>query len=284
MSEKELTSLNYQPVADGKLYHYCPADSFWAILKSRSFWLSAIYSLNDETELKWGRTLAAEALADNIIEFRADFRFVVHSVFAESDINVLPLVFSLSRNGDLLSQWRAYAGDASGFALELDATRLQSTSAVNMKMVLYDQDEQKTLVRSSLQNFAEWWRMEEDAARMAVMEVLPDFAMDLLSLKHPSFYDEQEVRMVRLLTLGAASFVDPGGNLASGPAPVMPVQSRISRGMDTQYIALPLDLAGLVTGVVLGPKNPMRPEEVKAKLAEFGLPDARVLRSTSPYR
>ncbi|WP_429597218.1 DUF2971 domain-containing protein [Variovorax sp. PvP013] len=284
MSQIDLASLNYEPGADEKLYHYCPATSFWAILNSRTFWLSAIHSLNDSSELQWGRTLAARVLADDIIEFKADFRFAVHSTFSSADKNVLPVVFSLSRNGDLLSQWRAYAGDADGFALELDATRLQTASAVNMKTVLYDQREQEALVRYSLQSFANWWRRDEKAAKMAVMEVLPSFAMDLLSLKHPSFYEEQEVRMVRLLVRDGSSFVDPGGTLASGPAPALPIHSRSSRGIEAPYIALPIDMADLVTGIVLGPKNSMLPHEVNAKLAECGLPRVRVWKSTSPYR
>lgn len=255
----DLAALNYEPLPTEKLYHYCPSKSFWAILESRTLWLSSIQSLNDSTELRWGRQLATEALSENNNEFPSDFRFAVHTMFAETDKNVLPLVFSLSRNGDLLSQWRAYASDGEGFAIEFDATQLSTVLPINMKEVLYRKVEQELLVRGSLQSFASWWRKGDRASTQAVLDVLPEFAMDLLSLKHPSFFEEQEV-------------------------PGVQVNRRNLLGETAPYIALSIDAPALLTGVALGPKNASPKVEVEKKLAAVGLAGLSVTRSASPYR
>ena len=90
--------------------------------------------------------------------------------------------------GDLLSQWRAYANDGSGLALQFDAYGLRKSLPVAMRRVEYRERRQAALVRRSLERFASFWD-ENDARRvLAVIEVLPYFAIDLASLKHPAFF------------------------------------------------------------------------------------------------
>lgn len=283
MRMQDLSALSYRPVRGERLFHYCSNETLWSIVMSNSLWLSSIYALNDHMELKWGRGLAERLLKRHNRELPMELRIAVVSTFAQADAQVLPLLFSLSRNGDLLSQWRAYASDGQGVALEFDAERLHSVMPVSMKDVLYNFRDQVRVVYRSLLAFASW-SLRGDAGLKAVLEVLPYFAVDLLSLKHPGFFEEQEVRMIHLLSQEGESLSDPGGHTESSPAVSgVEVQRRQVRGEAHPYVALPIDLAKILTGVVLGPKNPHDPKEVEARLQIAGMPAVRIRRSVVPY-
>jgi hypothetical protein len=115
--------------------------------------------------------------------------------------------------------------------------------------------------------------------------VLPEFAVDLLCLKHPSFFEEREVRMVHAVVEEGGTYHDPGGNTAANPiVPGVDVHLRSLRGSTYPYIALPIEPASSIIGVVLGPKNPHPPAEVEEEFARRGLPAVKVRRSSSPYR
>ncbi len=92
----DLSSLVHRARKGTATYHYCTAEGFWAILESKTLWLSSIWSLNDEKELAWGREMATRALAEDPTTLQEAFRFAVLSVFASANANVVPLVLSLS--------------------------------------------------------------------------------------------------------------------------------------------------------------------------------------------
>lgn len=283
---KDLTTQDFSPEPSDQLYHYCSADSLWAILQTRTLWMTSVYALNDSAELRWGRQLVAQALSEDTIEFRADFRFAVHAVFSDADKHTIPVVFSLSRSGDLLSQWRAYANDGLGFAISFNAQELQKQLPVNLKAVNYDPNEQHQQIGHSLKTFASMWRNDNTASRSAVLEVLPTFAMDLLCLKNPTFFEEREVRMVHLLLRRAdGSLYDPGGHSLSVPNVLgAEVKERMAGGSSAPYIAMPFDAASLISGIALGPKNALSTDEVARRLAAMGLPGLPVNKSKSTYR
>ncbi|BBZ15904.1 DUF2971 domain-containing protein [Mycolicibacterium gadium] len=137
------------------LYHYTDAygvvgivDSSWrdyAILKPENeigrhktikLQASDIRFMNDTEELKFGTRLLRnhlEALAvDPSIspEFRAAFADIAPYFFPEGTLDwpVSCYATSFCVKGDLLSQWRGYAGGTGGFALGLDRDGLENRS------------------------------------------------------------------------------------------------------------------------------------------------------------
>ena len=46
--------------------------------------------------------------------------------------NTLPLIGCFSKNGDLLSQWRAYAEDGKGFSIGFDSNYIYHGLGVNI--------------------------------------------------------------------------------------------------------------------------------------------------------
>ncbi len=153
-----------------------------------------------------------------------------------------------------------------------------------MRRVEYREKRQAALVRRSLERFASFWD-ENDAKRvLAVIEVLPYFAIDLASLKHPAFFEERETRLLHLVLRSGERYEDPGGHTAKGErTPPLPVRVRESQGASIPYIALPFS-APLLRGVVVGPKNPARLEEVQERVTALGYPRVLVRRSAAPYR
>jgi hypothetical protein len=94
------------------LYHYTSADALLGILQSGSLWASDIRFLNDSTEFTFARDLLVKALQDKASRLRnKDVRKIVFEQFENIRTagTVHAYVISLSEQGNMLSQWRAYA-------------------------------------------------------------------------------------------------------------------------------------------------------------------------------
>lgn len=281
---RDLSYLAYRLRSNETIFHYCTEPAFWGILTSQTLWLSSIWAMNDEVELWWGRVLVSLVLGRNARKFPPEFRDLVVSSLAKPDSHVLPLVTSFSRNGDLLSQWRAYADDGKGFAIKFNPKIIVKMPAT-MKSVVYDNAQQDRLILNSIKLFFKYWQLGTEPAEFALSEVLQFFAFDLIALKHPSFFEEKEVRLVHLIIRSGKWWVDIGGHdekqrLTKG----VKVMKRDKHGQEVPYIALPFPNRSVVAGVMLGPKNPLSIDEVKDKLLQLGFGGASVRRSTSPYR
>jgi hypothetical protein len=160
--KEDLTKLNHSTQNGSSIYHYCDSTTFWSMCSNKSMWLSSIFNMNDSKELIWGRDVILNILKDNKHLFPQDFRFFIILNIYNVDGNLLPLIASFSKNGDLLSQWRAYADNAKGFSIGFCKETISNTLPVNMKNVLYDQKEQEKLVFNSLTTFYKFWKNYKD--------------------------------------------------------------------------------------------------------------------------
>ena len=112
------------------LYHYCPTASFHAIVESHSLWLSSLSLSND--------TMEGKLVASAIVRLRErdsfdedDVRRIQdHIGFFEKNIDGLG--FCLSEDGDLLSQWRGYAENATGVAIGFSVEYLKWLSKASL--------------------------------------------------------------------------------------------------------------------------------------------------------
>lgn len=283
--DQDISALDYWPTSGEPMYHYCPASAFWSICRNRTMWVSSIHTLNDSKELTWGREILNAVFAEYAFEFTPAFRFSLTRELFAPDGDVLPLIASFSREGDLLSQWRAYADDGAGFVIEFDASVLTDVMPVRMKEVLYDESRQMSLALNTIRSFYSWWTRPEPAAKLAVFKVLPEFAIDLVSYKHPTFFEEREVRAVHLVTRAEAWWADPGGHIpARGSVAGQIVLKRRRKGLDIPYVSLPIPDPRSISAVTLGPKNTLRDAEVTSELARIGLGHVTVRRSACSYR
>jgi hypothetical protein len=97
------------------LYHYCPTASFHAIAQSHSLWLSSLSLSNDTMEGKLvARAIVRLAEKDSIPQ---DAVRRIQDGIGTFEKIIDGLGFCLSEDGDLLSQWRGFAADATGVAI-----------------------------------------------------------------------------------------------------------------------------------------------------------------------
>ncbi len=285
--KNDLTKLNFSPKHGGLIYHYCDDKTMWSMCSKKSIWLSSIFNMNDSKELIWGREILLKILKNNKNIFQPDFRaFIILSIY-NVDGNLLPLIASFSKNGDLLSQWRAYADDARGFSIGFDEEIISNVLPVNTKSVLYAQDEQEELVLNSLKIFNKFWSKHQDKDLGLFFDVLNEFSIDLASLKNPSFSEEMEVRIIHLLVKDQekGTWIDKGGhNVRDEHISGVPVLSRESNNQQVPYIEMPLIKSEIINKVIIGSKNPSSISDVREKLCSLGLENVIVIQSSSTYQ
>jgi hypothetical protein len=111
-------------------YHYCSTASFHAIVQSHALWLSSLSLSNDTME---GKLVASAIvrLAERDSLDEDDVRRIQDNIgFFEENIDGLG--FCLSEDGDLLSQWRGYAENATGVAIGFSAEYLDWLSKASL--------------------------------------------------------------------------------------------------------------------------------------------------------
>jgi hypothetical protein len=104
------------------LYHYTGVKGLVGIVKSNRLWASDVLFMNDSTEVRYGRDLIiseAKAAADRTASpvAQAVFKTVDKILYKVDDLVETFFAACFCEDGDLLSQWRGYAGRRGGYAL-----------------------------------------------------------------------------------------------------------------------------------------------------------------------
>lgn len=120
--------------------------------------------------------------------------------------NTLPLIACFSKNGDLLSQWRAYAEDGKGFSISFNSNAIYHGLGVNINSVVYDEEKQYSLILNTIRGLHAMWKLNnEDYEEIQILSGI--FSIDLAYLKNSTFFEEQEIRIIRLLVKEEENFV-----------------------------------------------------------------------------
>lgn len=207
----------------------------------------------------------------------------------------------LSEDGDLLSQWRAYAANGSGVSIGFDrayVTWLVETSRgtevdLELHQVEYESQAHDQLVMPAYRELRRLLESDDDFPRGASPEVCdsnaPNFvklrgriavltlllaAMEafdgVFSLKHPAFAEEKEWRLLHhhgLLTTNPCLYRSIDGG-------IVPYKVCELRDWGQPRIA----------EVVLGPRHTTPVPVVESYLVQQGFPQVNVRRSLAPYR
>ncbi|OYW41677.1 MAG: hypothetical protein B7Y95_00645 [Rhizobiales bacterium 32-66-11] len=122
---------------DQVLYHYCSTQTGFAILQSRTFRLSPLSAANDVLEGRVLSRLFALLLRETgLPQGVVDVASVIVEGYADSTEG---FAFCLSENGDLLSQWRAYASDGTGISIGFSSDFLiRDYDPVNFGKAFYE--------------------------------------------------------------------------------------------------------------------------------------------------
>jgi len=227
-----LPSREYIPADSDVIYHYCSPESFLAICTTRRLRFSDLFSMKDFMEMHWGYHIwerAAAALLDTVGKALLDD---IDAILHASGARGLILASCLSRAGDVLSQWRAYAHDCTGYAIGFKATAITQL-AVRPLQVQYDTEKQIAEIKAFIAALHEIESTETEPRGQEFFKVCAHLAFDLAALKNPAFAEENEVRLVHVVNFrpsnGSMQLVDPGGTAFGKPVAPQPVGFHISR-------------------------------------------------------
>jgi hypothetical protein len=290
-----------RPAAPEVLWHYTDAAGLQGILTSERLWATQTRFLNDSKEIAYGAELATRALAAYDVAGRKpetarfvrglgnpDWRIIQN--FFDKTLDVFVACFC--SDGDLLSQWRAYAGwdSAGGYALGFrppgePAAWVQSAPGdhgLALRRVLYDRSEQMSTCHDLIARLIELLDINpSDISRQtAFANHLVDGIVELATwCKHPAFAEEQEWRIVYLRSTDARP---------------IPVRHRANRGLLVPYVelALPNTVSGNhdhlpVTEINCGPSAEpvLKQQGVRSLLSSMPpFADVTVLGSLAPLR
>ena len=200
--------------------------------------------------------------------------------------------FCLSKEGDLLSQWRGYATDGAGVSIGFSRKYLENlakftSSSILKKMlkdkfwgmefrlkeVIYQREQQLPLIKpiyDKLKNFA--LNNKDESLSQATINLLShSLVLDLYVLKLEAFEEEKEFRLISILS--GSSKID---------IKFRSVDKCIIPYMECSLEDLEPEKA--ITKVILGPKNLTPDYVVRQVLEKNNFKDVEVVSSSATYR
>lgn len=284
------------------LYHYCSNKAFHSIVENHRIWLTSLSLSNDSMEGKLvGDIIARIAKADGLDQ-TATQRLQESVSMIEQVVDGLG--FCLSEYGDLLSQWRGYADDATGVSIGFskdylehfaETSRAPEKSGFTLQRVKYELEVQESLVKPT---YIEIKKLINEGAfrtpgKHSLLDVRSDaeiqrdndkikntffqlsmtvltFFGKLFLLKTRAFREEREWRLI-------SYFVKPGNDACSFRA----LRDRIVPYREFELLK---SESGSIAEVILGPRN-MTPNYVlESFLKQNGFANVKVSRSEATYR
>lgn len=286
-------------VTTSVVYHYCSGQTLLSILANKTIRACDLDKMNDYLEYEWGLGILKDALKLSEEKTSSDFtKFIEHHVH-DARARMVPLVACFSENGDVLSQWRAYAGDGDGFSVGFNTKSIRQFPG-NLFQVVYDRGEQLQLMRDHLESEFSRWSKFSDADKYDEIERIGGvLAADICLFKNSSFSEEKEVRLVYLLTTDIddddqnAVLTDPRSYDDDDDESPKLLPTNISylcrNGLIVPYCdfttdADPDDAESLISNVYIGPRNRSSERDVQHLLSSSGFLHAKPIKSRSSYR
>ncbi len=295
--DDELTPKTFDDTPPGPLFHYTDAAGFRGIFTSKNIWATDFRYLNDTVEMRIGertfREVAVE-LAESAVTEQSRFilrRFIEYHD-RESLSKVLPpCVASFSLDGDLLSQWRAYAAGGAGYSIGFSAFPLPTGPAEKAQVGLglirceYDEARFRLVVREKLltlgaryeatmKEFARDRDSDGQIGGLFIALALRHAGALVPRLKHRAFREEKEWRLMVLPRADRLQSVMEYRSSTMGLVPYIPIQ------LASETERLP------VTRVYVGPTQEHERGVLAARgfLAGLGYDPDIVVSSDIPFR
>ena len=286
----------YEKMMDKNIgYHYCGVEAFFEIIKNKKIWLSDASYSNDKKEIKW-----IDDLVDNLLK-----ELVTKESLSTNDTSIFKknyesfkdkksYIFCLSKKKDLLSQWRGYAnngkGVAIGFRMNLAIPILKIPPINNsvskdprgnlksnvFKIGYGDTIYEKNLNVKEYENKIKQYPNDIDMCALMVKEIASFF-------KHPSFEEEQEVRIV--YSPANNPQMQQNKHLDDALKKISEKKYRYSNGQIIPYFEFDFkdNCNLLISEIILGPKCILKKDDLKEFLKSNGFEITKIINSGSPY-
>ena len=285
------------------LFHYCSTSAFDSIISNRSIQLSSLRLSNDTMEGKLVNEIIEKLAIQDALD-DASIKNLHDAVRFVTDLYD-GLGFCLSEVGDLLSQWRGYADDATGFSIGFSKEYLLSLPADHaekerspciLTKVEYDLPNQEALVKPTYEeakqilNSGELQipsppgllstKSEEDFNKEIEVAKRAFFGMysaihrvvpNLYALKTDAFREEQEWRLTSYVPKGDTECSYK--TLKNCIVPYIEIElTKLDKGLEP------------ILEVVVGPKNLTPTDVVQNYLNKYGFDNVTISRSKATYR
>jgi hypothetical protein len=254
----------------GTIYHYCSPETFLTILEKKTIRFSDINLLNDAEEGRYGYNVFEEAadrlikhkdLPDTVPKIPLEFMEQVDRRWSPMSLYLSSFVACFSKDGDSLSQWRAYAGDGQGFAIGFDARELRRLP-IQILNVLYDRKKQVREMIIALGGlYLEFLDRGDGYDQPWFGQRCHLIAASSIALKNPAWRDEKEVRCQHVVDVLISEqewlLKDEGGESDGANVEGQPVNFQVRGGSITPYIDMPFEVSEShkpIREVVLGPR------------------------------
>lgn len=253
-------------------YHYCSGPVFKNIVEKKELWLTETKKMNDYTECSWVRSKLYE-LGKN--QKGKQERAVIDELCRLYEDGMSKFDFflcCLSREGDLLSQWRTYADDGAGFAVGVNINEIHSplnmrpkgkrnwTLDIDIQSVNYDEKEQDSFFEDYIGGYLEKSLYPEP--KCSATQILLDQLYEKTPIfKNPAFREEQEVRLI----FNERKFKLAKGDTKAYPKALSKREYRITSKGVSPYYKYAINNRG-ICDIILGPRNESVPEDVASFL------------------
>ena len=192
----------------GPLYHYTGAEGALGIASSGEIWATDSESLNDPSEIFYGRDLIRSVWRDfkrskkesSAVEDVIDS---MTSVLCEKWAFTTYLTCFSKRQNDL-SQWRAYSDSGTGYSLGFDSARLiANAGAFHLLQVEYHLERQQERISSFFRSLATIEEDLPDTSARYICECMEEVLLTfIVSFKNQAYSEEEEWRLVNLHSNG----------------------------------------------------------------------------------
>ncbi|WP_313104190.1 DUF2971 domain-containing protein [Pseudescherichia vulneris] len=197
------------------VYHYCSNETFLSIMQNKKLWLSSIEHMNDFMEKKWFLNIFHEEISKRATD--SAYQKMLDDIIT-NQFHSKQFMCCLSKSGDILSQWRAYAEDGRGVCLGFNpaafnvnrnhqvTTNIYVKNSLTLNDVQYSSKEQIELLLNLMfkrnHDVIDFYRGPDSD----FMEVSPKLQNKIvafsrfidhnsLHIKNPAFAEEQEIRL-----------------------------------------------------------------------------------------
>lgn len=250
--------------SEGLIYHYTSSEGLLGILKNKTLWFTEIEGLNDSTEGDYIWEILEECIKDKyderfntaILALKNNSYEINNEIKGEFESRSY-FVCSFSENPDSLSLWNYYTKNVNsvGYNICFDKQQLTALAkkweknfGVTLYKVLYDKEKQVEWMKNTLDLIYKYWKKYKNRKRLELLDHLQYlFACIRIGFKHPSFENEQEVRLV----------VELRGNQFLENLSIMPKQKemklRVVNNAFIPYLEIPFEDVNVVKRVTSSP-------------------------------
>jgi len=267
------------------VFHYSTRLGLIGIIESQSVWATHIRFLNDSSEYSYTASLAlkmADAIRPTIInptEREAFERFLKN--LSELEFSTHYFVFSLSEDGDLLSQWRAYGNPGDCYSLGFESEGIRAIAEANQglfRKCIYGPAKQQSLLSTVMEDALSEIRaglrenLDPDEIQANLGELQGRVNLFATYFKDQAFSEEAEWRLILPFELGKTL-----------------VKFRAGRSLVTPYVSVSTSLHDgkmPLDRIILGPSphQSLDAQSIGLLCRGIGIVLSSCANSNAPYR